>query len=83
MSTTVLGMEDTGAIFEESEKTFIELSNSQRLQIINALTNSSMNLTLIAKHLGINEVDTWVEQSVTDQGEILLRKHSIKEMAVK
>jgi hypothetical protein len=37
----------------------------------------------IAKHLGINEVDTWVEQSVTDQGEILLRKHSIKEMAVK
>jgi len=53
MSNTVLGMEDTGSIFEESEKTFIELSNSQRLQIINALTNSSMNLTLIAKHLGI------------------------------
>ena len=53
MSTTVLGMEDIGSIFEESEKTFIELSNSQRLQIINALTNSSMNLTLIAKHLGI------------------------------
>jgi len=53
MSTTVLGMEDNGSIFEESEKTFIELSNSQRLQIINALTNSSMNLTLIAKHLGI------------------------------
>ena len=46
-------MENTGSIFEESEKTFIELSNSQRLQIINALTNSSMNLTLIAKHLGI------------------------------
>lgn len=46
-------MENTGSIFEESERTFIELSNSQRLQIINALRNSSMNLTLIAKHLGI------------------------------
>jgi predicted transcriptional regulator len=46
-------MEDTSSIFEESEKIFIELSNSQRLQIINALENSSMNLTLIAKHLGI------------------------------
>ncbi|HEY7227037.1 MAG TPA: transcriptional regulator [Nitrososphaeraceae archaeon] len=46
-------MENNGSIFEESEKTFIELSNSQRLQIINALTNSSMNLTLISKHLGI------------------------------
>ena len=46
-------MEKVGSVFEESEKIFIELSNSQRLQIINALTNSSMNLTLIAKHLGI------------------------------
>jgi predicted transcriptional regulator len=46
-------MENTGYIFEESERTFIELSNSQRLQIINALKNASMNLTLIAKHLGI------------------------------
>ena len=46
-------MEDSGSIFEESEKTFIELSNSQRLQIINALKNCSMNLTLLAKHLGI------------------------------
>ena len=46
-------MENTSSIFEESEKIFIELSNSQRLQIINALENSSMNLTLIAKHLGI------------------------------
>lgn len=46
-------MENAGSVFEDSEKTFIELSNSQRLQIINALTNSRMNLTLIAKHLGI------------------------------
>lgn len=46
-------MENAGSVFEDSEKTFIELSNSQRLQIINALANSSMNLTLIAKHLGI------------------------------
>ena len=46
-------MENAGSVFEDSEKTFIELSNSQRLQIINALINSSMNLTLIAKHLGI------------------------------
>lgn len=46
-------MENPGSVFEDSEKTFIELSNSQRLQIINALTSSSMNLTLIAKHLGI------------------------------
>ena len=46
-------MENAGSVFEDSEKTFIELSNSQRLQIINALTNSSMNLTLIAKHLEI------------------------------
>jgi predicted transcriptional regulator len=46
-------MEDSGSIFEDSEKTFIELSNSQRLQIINALKNCSMNLTLLAKHLGI------------------------------
>ncbi len=53
MNTIVLGMENTGSIFEESERTFIELSNSQRLQIINALKNSSMNLTLIAKHLAI------------------------------
>jgi predicted transcriptional regulator len=53
MNTIVLGMENTGYIFEESERTFIELSNSQRLQIINALKNASMNLTLIAKHLGI------------------------------
>jgi predicted transcriptional regulator len=53
MSTIVIGMENTGSIFEESEKTFIELSNSQRLQIINALKNASMNLTLLAKHLGI------------------------------
>jgi predicted transcriptional regulator len=53
MNTILIRMEDTGSIFEESERTFIELSNSQRLQIINALRNSSMNLTLIAKHLGI------------------------------
>ena len=53
MSTIVIGMENTSSIFEESEKTFIELSNSQRLQIINALKNASMNLTLLAKHLGI------------------------------
>jgi predicted transcriptional regulator len=53
MNTTVIPMENTGSIFEESERTFIELSNSQRLQIINALRNSRMNLTLIAKHLGI------------------------------
>jgi predicted transcriptional regulator len=53
MIIIVIGMENTGSIFEESERTFIELSNSQRLQIINALENSSMNLTLIAKHLGI------------------------------
>jgi predicted transcriptional regulator len=53
MITIVIGMENTGSIFEESEKTFIELSNSQRLQIINALENTSMNLTLLAKHLGI------------------------------
>ncbi|HEU5445581.1 MAG TPA: transcriptional regulator [Nitrososphaeraceae archaeon] len=46
-------MENGESVFEDSEKTFIELSNSQRLQIINALINSSMNLTLIAKHLGI------------------------------
>ena len=52
MIAIVLGMEDTGSVFEDSEKTFIELSNSQRLQIINALRTSSMNLTLIAKHLG-------------------------------
>jgi predicted transcriptional regulator len=53
MITIVIGMENTASIFEESEKTFIELSNSQRLQIINALENTSMNLTLLAKHLGI------------------------------
>ena len=53
MITIVIRMENTGSIFEESEKTFIELSNSQRLQIINALENTSMNLTLLAKHLGI------------------------------
>lgn len=53
MNTIVLGMENTGSIFEESERTFIELSNSQRLQIINALKKSSMNLTSIAKHLAI------------------------------
>ena len=53
MITIVIGMENTGSIFEESEKTFIELSNSQRLQIINALENTRMNLTLLAKHLGI------------------------------
>jgi predicted transcriptional regulator len=53
MNTIVIPMENTGSIFEESERTFIELSNSQRLQIINALRNSRMNLTLIAKHLGI------------------------------
>ena len=46
-------MEDSVSIFEDSEKTFIELSNSQRLQIINALKTRSMNLTLLAKHLGI------------------------------
>src|ERR1041384_1717762 len=46
-------MEGAETVFEDSEKTFIELSNSQRLQIINALTSSKMNLTLIAKHLGI------------------------------
>jgi predicted transcriptional regulator len=53
MNIIVLGMEDASSVFEDSEKTFIELSNSQRLQIINALKTSSMNLTLIAKHLGI------------------------------
>jgi predicted transcriptional regulator len=53
MNIIVIDMENGGSVFEDSEKTFIELSNSQRLQIINALTNSSMNLTLIAKHLGI------------------------------
>jgi predicted transcriptional regulator len=53
MNIIVIDMENAGSVFEDSEKTFIELSNSQRLQIINALTNSSMNLTLIAKHLGI------------------------------
>ena len=53
MNTIVIGMEDAASVFEDSEKTFIELSNSQRLQIINALKTSSMNLTLIAKHLGI------------------------------
>lgn len=53
MNIIVIHMENAGSVFEDSEKTFIELSNSQRLQIINALTHSSMNLTLIAKHLGI------------------------------
>lgn len=53
MNAIVIGMEGTETVFEDSEKTFIELSNSQRLQIINALINSKMNLTLIAKHLGI------------------------------
>ena len=53
MNIIVIDMENAGSVFEDSEKTFIELSNSQRLQIINALTHSSMNLTLIAKHLGI------------------------------
>lgn len=53
MNIIVIDMENGESVFEDSEKTFIELSNSQRLQIINALTNSSMNLTLIAKHLGI------------------------------
>ena len=53
MDIIVIDMENGESVFEDSEKTFIELSNSQRLQIINALTNSSMNLTLIAKHLGI------------------------------
>ena len=53
MNIIVIDMENAGSVFEDSEKTFIELSNSQRLQIINALINSSMNLTLIAKHLGI------------------------------
>jgi predicted transcriptional regulator len=53
MNIIVIDMENPGSVFEDSEKTFIELSNSQRLQIINALTSSSMNLTLIAKHLGI------------------------------
>jgi predicted transcriptional regulator len=53
MNTIVIRMENNSSIFEESERTFIELSNSQRLQIINALKNSRMNLTLIAKHLGI------------------------------
>ena len=53
MITNVIGMENTGSIFEESEKTFIELSNSQRLQIINALENTRMNLTVLAKRLGI------------------------------
>jgi predicted transcriptional regulator len=53
MNIIVIDMENAGSVFEDSEKTFIELSNSQRLQIINALANSSMNLTLIAKHLGI------------------------------
>jgi hypothetical protein len=45
MNIIVIDMENAGSVFEDSEKTFIELSNSQRLQIINALTNSSMNLT--------------------------------------
>jgi hypothetical protein len=31
----------------------------------------------IAKHLGINEVDTWLEMIETQNGEILLRKRSI------
>ncbi len=53
MNIIVIDMENGESVFEDSEKTFIELSNSQRLQIINALINSSMNLTLIAKHLGI------------------------------
>lgn len=53
MDIIVIDMENGESVFEDSEKTFIELSNSQRLQIINALINSSMNLTLIAKHLGI------------------------------
>jgi len=53
MNAIVIGMEGIETVFEDSEKTFIELSNSQRLQIINALINSKMNLTLIAKHLGI------------------------------
>jgi predicted transcriptional regulator len=53
MNTIVIRMENNSSIFEESERTFIELSNSQRLQIINALKNSRMNLTIIAKHLGI------------------------------
>lgn len=53
MDIIVIDMENGESVFEDSEKTFIELSNSQRLQIINALINSSMNLTLISKHLGI------------------------------
>ena len=53
MNTIVILMENAEAVFEDSEKTFIELSNSQRLQIIHALKNASMNLTSIAKHLGI------------------------------
>jgi hypothetical protein len=36
----------------------------------------------IAKRLGINDSDTWVEQIETEQGEILLRKQSIKEVEV-
>jgi hypothetical protein len=36
----------------------------------------------IAKRLGINGIDTWVEQIVTPQRELLLRKHSIKEVDI-
>ena len=31
----------------------------------------------IAKHLGINEVDTWLEMQIVTEGKILLRKRSI------
>jgi hypothetical protein len=37
----------------------------------------------IAKRLGINDSDTWLEQIATENGEILLRKWSIKEVEIK
>lgn len=37
----------------------------------------------IANRLGINDLDTWFEQIETENGEILLRKQSIKEVDVK
>ncbi len=47
-------MEDAASVFEDSEKTFIELSNSQRLQIINALKNFEYELDFNCKASGDN-----------------------------
>jgi predicted transcriptional regulator len=41
------------SIFDEAEQIFIELSNSQRLQIIHTLHRQEMNLAGLSKHLAV------------------------------